>query len=182
MSDATPARRPSRRLILVVGSAVVLLVAALLVVAAGRERVVPLGRPQRFDDFGFAVANVHRLDAIEGLRPERGLYLVVRLGIRNEAKRVDYEFRPGSAWIEDASGRRYPLSPEATRRRQEAPGGLAACDKPIPAGSSCTTDLAFDVPADVREPRLMLAFDPVGDFLDRILTGKVRFALDDEGK
>jgi hypothetical protein len=182
MSDESPPRQPSRGVVLVVGSAIVLLLAVGLFFAAGRERVVPLGRPHRFDDFGFAVVNVHRLDAIEGLKPERGLWLVVRLGIRNQAKQVDYQFHPSTAWVEDAQGHRYPVATEASRKRQESPGALAACDRPIPAGSSCTTDLVFDVPADVRTPRLMLSSGAVGDLLDRILEGKVRFALDDEAK
>jgi hypothetical protein len=148
--------------------------------AQGRERVVALGRPNRFDDFAFAVANVHRLDAIDGLRPGRGMFLIVRLGIRNQAKRVDFQFRPETALVEDENGIRYPLSSEATQRRSGSSGGLPLCDRPIPAGSSCTTDLVFDVPSTVREPRFLLCSDWFGDLLDRILEGKVRFALDDE--
>jgi hypothetical protein len=182
MSDESPTRRPTRGVVLVVGSTIVLLLAVGLFFAAGRERVVPLGRPHRFDDFAFGVVNVHRLDAIEGLKPERGLWLVVRLGIRNQAKQVDYQFRPETAWVEDAQGHRYSVAAEATRKRQESPGALGACDKPIPAGSSCTTDLVFDVPADVWMPRLMMSSGAIGDALDRILEGKVRFALDEEGK
>jgi hypothetical protein len=176
-----PSKAPtSRRIPLLVGSTFVLLLAVGLFFAQGRERVVALGRPQRFDDFAFAVANVHRLDAIDGLRPERGMFLVVRLGIRNQAKRVDYQFRPAMAFVEDADGVRYSLSTEATRRRASSPGGLPTCDQPIPAGSSCTTDLVFDVPAGVRSPRFLLSSGTVGDLLDRIIEGKVRFALDDE--
>jgi hypothetical protein len=176
-----PSKAPaSRRIPLLVGSTFVLLLAVGLFFAQGRERVVALGRPQRFDDFAFAVANVHRLDAIDGLRPERGMFLVVRLGIRNQAKRVDYQFRPGMAFVEDANGVRYPLSTEATRRRTSSAGGLPPCDQPIIAGSSCTTDLVFDVPASIRTPRFLLSSGTVGDLLDRILEGKVRFALDDE--
>ncbi len=176
-----PSKAPtSRRIPLLVGSTFLLLFAVGLFLAQGRERVVTLGRPQRFDDFAFAVANVHRLDAIDGLRPERGMFMVVRLGIRNQAKRVDFRFRPETAFVEDANGDRYPLSTEATRRRGSSPGGLPPCDQPIPAGSSCTTDLVFDVPASIRVPRFLLSSGTIGDLLDRILEGKVRFALDDE--
>jgi hypothetical protein len=175
-----PSKAPtSRRIPLLVGSTFVLLLAVGLFFAQGRERVVVLGRPQRFDDFAFAVANVHRLDAIDGLRPERGMFLVVRLGIRNQAKRVDYQFRPEMAFVEDADGARYPVSTEATRRRTSSPGVLPPCDRPIPAGSSCTSDLVFDVPANIRVPRFLLSSGTAGDLLDRILEGKVRFALDD---
>ena len=120
-----PSKAPtSRRVPLLVGSTLVLLLAVGLFFAQGRERVIALGRPQRFDDFAFAVANVHRLDAIDGFAPSAGSFLVVRLGIRNQAKRVDYQFRPGTAFVEDADGVRYPLSTEATRRRAGfAPAG-----------------------------------------------------------
>ncbi len=176
-----PATVPGRlRSVLLAASTIVLVVAVGLFFASRRERIVALGRPHRFDDFAFAVANVHRLDAIEGSRPARGLFLVVRLGIRNEAKRVDYQFRPEAASIEDGDGRIYPLDAVAMRHRLASPASLGACDRPIPAGSSCTTDLVFDVPAGVRSPRLRLSSGIVGDALDRILTGKVRFALDDE--
>jgi hypothetical protein len=161
-------------------STFVLVAAAGAFLASLRERVIPLGRPHRFDDFAFAVVNVHRLDALDDLRPDRGTFLVVRLGIRNQAKRVDYQFRPESAWVEDANGRRYSFAAGATRRRAEAPGGMPPCDRPIEAGSSCTTDLVFNVPGDVRTPRLILSSGTVGDVLDRVLEGKVRFALDDE--
>ncbi len=171
---------PSRRLVALVASTLVLVLAVTLFFAGNRERIVPLGRPQRFDDFGFAVVNVHRLEAIDGLRPQRGMFLVVRLGIRNQAKRVDYQFHPEMTFVEDAKGLRFPVSDEATRRRSEGPGGLPPCDRPIIAGSSCTTDLVFDVPASVRRPRFGLSSGAVGDFLDRLLEGKVRFALDDE--
>jgi hypothetical protein len=171
---------PSRRLVVLVASTLILVLAVALFFAASRERIVPLGRPQRFDDFGFAVVNVHRLEAIEGLRPERGTFLVVRLGIRNQAKRVDYQFQPDTAFVEDARGLRFPVSAEATRRRSESSGGLPPCDRPIIAGSSCTTDLVFDVPASVRRARFGLPSGAVGDFLDRLLEGKVRFALYDE--
>jgi len=180
MTDRTTTAPSRLRFALLATSTIVLLVAVGLFFAVRRERVVALGRPERFDDFAFAVANVHRLDSIEGLRPERGLFLVVRLGIRNQAKRVDYQFRPETALIEDAGGRRYPIAAEATRRRADSPGSLPPCDRPIPAGSSCTTDLVFDVPSDVRTPRLRLSSGAVGDFLEGIISGQVRFALDDE--
>lgn len=182
MNDQPASAPGGRRSVLLAASTILLLIALGLFFAARRERIVALGRPQRFDDFAFAVANVHRLDAIEGMKPARGVFLVVRLGIRNEAKRVDYQFRPESASIEDGDGRIYPLDAEATRHRLASPGSLGACDRPIPAGSSCTTDLVFDVPADVRAPRLKLSSGNVGDALDRILIGKVRFALDDEDR
>lgn len=180
MSEGTEAVAPGRRGFLLAVATIVLVIAVGLFFAARRQQVVPLGRPHRFDDFAFAVANVHRLDAIEGRKPERGLFLVVRLGVRNGAKRVDFQFRPERFVVEDASGRTYPVSPDATRRRASAPGGLPACDDPIPPGASCTMDLVFDVPADVRVPRLKLATGVVGDFLDRVMQGKVMFALDGE--
>jgi hypothetical protein len=179
---ANPPPRPkSGRLALLGLSTLVLVLAVAAFFAARREHVVTLGRPHRFDDTAFAVANVHRVGTINDLRPERGLFLVVRFGIRNQARAVDFLFRPEPVWIEDAEGRRYPVSDRATRAHINSPGGLPACDEPIPAGKSCTMDLVFDVPADIKTPRLLVASDGVAEILDRIVEGKVRFALDDEG-
>jgi hypothetical protein len=56
---------------------------------------------------------------------------------------------------------------------------MRGCETPIPAGKSCTTDLVFDVPADLASPRLRMSSGAVGDALDWLISGKVRFALED---
>jgi hypothetical protein len=185
-AEAVPAPAPRRgggRLARLGLSTLVLVLAVAAFLAAARTTLVPLGRPHRFDDTGYAVANVHRVDAIGDAKPERGRFLVVRLGIRNQSRAVDLKFRPEAVLVEDAAGRRYPVASGATRAHHRAPGSLPPCDEVIPAGKSCTTDLVFDVPADVGAPRLVIASDGgATEILGRIVAGKVRFALDDEGR
>lgn len=175
-------RRGRRSHLVVYGLVGLTAVFGLIFAASRRDRTIPLGAPARFDDFAFAVVDVRRLASIEGLKPVRGSFLVVRLGIRNQAKRVDFRFDAARTLVEGGDGRRFGLDGPATRRMETAPAGLPACDRPIQAGQSCTTDLVFDVPVDIRSPRLRLASDPVGDILDGLFEGgRAGFALGRSG-
>jgi hypothetical protein len=177
VTEAPPRRR---RAVLLSACAVGLALLVGTTLARRQTRTIPLGARKQWDDFAFAVTDVHRVEAINGLRPERGTFLVVRFGIRNMAKRVDYQFHPERMGIEDAQGRTYSLAVEATRRRQALPEGQPGCDAPIPAGKSCTTDLIFDVPTDIALPRLFMSSGPLGDAMGWLFEGKVRFALEGE--
>jgi hypothetical protein len=177
VTEAPPRRR---RTVLFSACAVGLALLVGTTLARRQTRTIPLGARKQWDDFAFAVTDVHRVDSIDGLRPTRGVFLVVRFGIRNMAKRVDFRFQPDRMGIEDARGRTYSLAAEVTRRRQASPAGQPGCDAPIPAGKSCTTDLVFDVPADVASPRLFMSSGTIGDAMGWLLEGKVRFALEDE--
>jgi hypothetical protein len=177
VTEAPPRRR---RAILLSACAVGLALLVGTTLSNRQTRTIPLGARKQWDDFAFAVTDVHRVEAIDGLRPTRGAFLVVRFGIRNMAKRVDYKFHPDRMGIEDSRGRTYSLAAEATRRRQTSPEGMPGCDAPIPGGKSCTTDLVFDVPADFASPRLFMSTGTVGDALGWLLEGKVRFALEEE--
>lgn len=169
--------------VLVYGLVALVAVVGLLLAASRRDRTIPLGMPVRFDDFSFAVVDTRRLDAIDDLRPVRGSFLVVRLGIRNQAKRVDYRFQAGQTLVEGGDGRRYPIDPQATRTLSSTPSGLPGCDQPIPAGQSCTTELVFDVPRDARSPRLRLSSGPIVDVLDGLFEGgRAGFALEGSGQ
>jgi hypothetical protein len=83
-----------RRTILLLASVVGLVIVVGITLAARRSETIPLGARKQWDDFAFAVVDVRRLDAIDGLKPSRGSFLVVRFGIRNKAKRVEYRFQP----------------------------------------------------------------------------------------
>ncbi len=63
---------------------------------------------------------------------------------------------PRAVSILDAAGRRY--SPDAQAQRALAAMGAAATplDRPLTPGQSYLTTLAFDLPADAREPRLLV--------------------------
>ncbi|HYK42609.1 MAG TPA: hypothetical protein VE007_09470 [Thermoanaerobaculia bacterium] len=68
---------------------------------------------------------------------------------------------PRTAWIVDASGRRYPLSLEATRAAARAGFPSDGLDRPLRPGQSSTTTLVFDLPDGAAHPRLFVG-DPPG--------------------
>jgi hypothetical protein len=88
--------------------------------------------------------------------PQRTTY-VVTLRVRFDERTITprrpvMPLLPGARAIRliDRDGTAYPPSPEA----------FAALRKCLLPGESYTADLVFDVPADVREPRLYIGADP----------------------
>jgi len=74
------------------------------------------------------------------------------------------------------AGREFRLS-ENGQRALEATQG-AKCSGPIPAGASCTTKLAFEVPENVHVPmRRISEGGTFGDILDFVFYGTKRIAL-----
>ena len=136
-----------------------------LAVATRRESVVGMGQPIRFDDFAFQVTGVRRIDAAG----PQGRRYVVTLTVTNQAKRVSYQFRRQSAVLVDGRGREYRPSGPAPANDP--------CAGPIPAGGSCRTELVYDLPADVQQPRLRISFGSVGDALESIIFGSKRIQL-----
>lgn len=57
----------------------------------------------------------------------------------------------------DDQGRSYPVSEEGQRALEEAGNAGAPLTQPLRPGESYTTTLVFDLPADARQPRLLLA-------------------------
>lgn len=68
---------------------------------------------------------------------------------------------PRTAWVVDASGRRYPLSAEATRAAAAAGLPSDGLQRALRPGESSETTLAFDLPADLAKPKLFVG-DPPG--------------------
>ncbi|MDQ6892947.1 MAG: DUF4352 domain-containing protein [Acidobacteriota bacterium] len=68
---------------------------------------------------------------------------------------------PRTAWIVDASGRRYPVSPEATRAAALSGLPSEALDRQLRPGESFSTTLVFDVPSNAPHPKLFFG-DPPG--------------------
>lgn len=90
---------------------------------------------------------------------------------------------PRVAFLEDVSRRRFPPSDKATRAWESAHGPSSPLTRRLRPGESYTTTFVFDVPAEIREPRLFLGH-PAGpeNFLigheNAPFHGKVYFALD----
>jgi hypothetical protein len=58
--------------------------------------------------------------------------------------------------VVDASGRSYPISTEGEEALEAAQGKQPSLSGPLVPGQSSSTDLVFDLPHDVKNPRLLI--------------------------
>ena len=171
-----------RRTAIVVAAAagVSLLLAWVLAAWSRSAKVVGWNQEIQYDDFAFSVLGVRQaptLGADDDQQAARGVFYVVTLKVANHARRVNYIFKPTSPILLDASGREYVVSPQGQRALDSA-GSSGGCAAPIPPGSSCMTDVVFDVPADVSDPQVRISTGgPLGDLLDDMFYGKLRIRL-----
>lgn len=168
-----PVRRGLPRLVMagVVGG---YLGALLAVSLSSRETVLPSGEVKRFCGFyfdchlGVAVIGVRRGATFPGgpAAATNGTLYLVTLEARNDARRATLALHHPQVLVVDDAGRRYPPLGGKT--------ATAALAEPIPPGFSIATALAFDLPADVRHPRLLVI---EGGWTDRLLE---RFLIGDD--
>lgn len=143
--------------------------------------VVPPGGEMQYDDFAFSVEGVRRARALSdgAARIEAsGEFVVVTIGVHNHAKKVDFTFRPET--IELVAG--MPGGMNSIYKPSSAALPLLAatngCKGPIPAGSSCTTELAFDLPRGSTNLRLQWQYSwLLFDILDTLAHGRMSLAL-----
>src|SRR5215813_12681404 len=152
---------------------------AMLAALNRRDERVGLQTEIQYDDFAYALINVSKDYARAEVKPQDEIY-VLRIKIINHAKRVDYLFRRNQAILVDHRGRYYHYSPEA-QAAFDASAAPNKCADPIPAGSSCTTDLVFELPPDARPKHLkFVGSSPVTELLDFIFYGNKRIELEGE--
>lgn len=168
----------------VIGAGVLLLGLSLLFAWRVRPEnaiVVPPGGEMQFDDFAFSVEGVRRARAIGdgAARIEAaGEFVVVTVGVHNHAQKVDFTFRPET--IELVAG--MPGGMNSIYKPVAAALPLLAatngCKGPIPAGASCTTELAFDLPRGATNLRLQWQYSwLLFDILDTLAYGRMSLAL-----
>jgi hypothetical protein len=138
-----------------------------------KETALGWNTPMQFDDFCFSVVGVRQVAGA----PEGWTRHVVSFKIDNRAKRVSYRFRRGMAVAVDSAGRRYPISADGQERLDAARKGPDPCAAPLPAGTSGTTELVFDLPAGETDAGLKLTFGPVGDAVESLIASPKRFSL-----
>lgn len=152
---------------------------AMLAVLNRKAQTVGLKQEIQYDDFAFSVQDVRRASSLgseESQTNAEGVYYVVTLKIANHAKRVDFTFKKASAILVDDAGRDFHLSEIAQRALESTQGGK--CSGPIPAGASCTTELAFEVPENAHVSLLRISQGILlGDILDFVFYGTKRIAL-----
>src|SRR5262245_19934813 len=89
------------------------LLAALIGLVRHEEHVAQ-GEEIVYDDFGFCVLD-HRTAERLGSAAAQGVFHVVRLEVRNHAKRVDYRLDQHRPVLVDERGERHEVAPEAQR-------------------------------------------------------------------
>ena len=146
--------------------------------------VVPPGGEMQYDDFAFSVEGVRRTRVLSdgAARIEAsGEFVVVTIGVHNHAKKVDFTFKPET--MELVAG--MPGEMNSVYRPVTAALPLLAatngCKGPIPAGSSCPTELAFDLPRGATKLRLQWQYSwLLFDILDTLAYGRMSLALPDK--
>ena len=77
-----------------------------------------------------------------------------------------------------AKGREYRVSAAGQAALESARADAQSCTGPIPAGSFCTKELAFEVPADIGKAHLRISWGgAMIDLLDLVFSGDKRIAL-----
>lgn len=164
---------------IVIVAAIGISLMAMLALLNRRDQIVGLNQEIRYDDFAFSVLSVREASSLgsgEHQTNARGVYCIVTLKIANHAKRVDYRFKRSSPVLIDNTGRELRPSPVGQQALESAEG--ARCSEPIPAGSSCTTEVVFDVPSNSRVSTLRISEGGLaGDILEVIFFGKKRIEL-----
>lgn len=135
-------------------------------------RVVGRREAIQYDDFAYEVVDV-KTQRLAGRA-----YTVVTLTVHNRAQRVDYQFHRDIVVIEAADRRRFTVSAEGQRALDGTRGGTDPCVAALPAGASCTTTLAFDLPPDLPDPRLLIRHGAwFGAIVDDLLVGRKEIRL-----
>ena len=144
------------------------LVLAFSVMSAGK--VLAHGEEKYFCEIdchlAYSVTGVHRADRLGAGAAQvaaRGEFLVVTLRTRFDANTISpgrgdspLSPNPRRAVVHNADGRVYEVSEEG-RRALATEGGVGMpLDTPLRPGESYTTELVFDLPAEARDPVLLL--------------------------
>ena len=116
------------------------------------EKELALNEPKAFCGFYLdchmhaAVTDVRKARSI-GNKTANGEFYIVTVKVFSNAKKATLGFGGLKMHVTDADGRVYPHSPEV-----ESPEPWFT--RPVPAGGSFEREVVFDLPADVRDPRL----------------------------
>ena len=168
----------ARRLAIVGCAGAVAYVALLLSFSlASDELAVPAGGEKYFCEVdchqAMSVVSVERASTV-GVAPAdvpaRGEFYIVKLRVwfdpdttsPRRPKEIPLQPNPKRAVIVDADGKEYRQAVEAQLALAKEKGKLPSLVQPIRPGDAYETELIFDLPAGVREPRLLITeLDPV---------------------
>jgi hypothetical protein len=142
-----------------------------------RERVLPPGGKKYFCEIDCHLAcSVDRVTRTRALGNQRaaGTFCVIRLKTwfdesttsSMRPKEAPLYPNPREVYIQDAQGRRFDLSAAGQRALEQAGVASTPLSRPLIPGESYVTELVFDLPVNVKEPRLFVGdSDPASSFL-----------------
>jgi hypothetical protein len=140
-----------------------------------RDEVMSFNQEIQFDDFAFSVLDSR---AAKMVGPEsaqvtaHGIFYIVKLQVANHAVRVPFTFDRHSAILVDNQRVEHLISPDAQAALDAVHGTPDSCGAPLEHGTTCVTELVFDVPADTHAPWLRMSFGgAVGSTLDLVVYG-----------
>jgi hypothetical protein len=145
------------------------------------ERVLAPGDVKRFCGFyldchmGTAVVDARRTPSL-GAPPNEvraaGEFYVVTVKVTSDARRATLSLHDPQAVIVDARGRVFQRSSLGERALANAVGPAIPLDQPVGANSHFTTPVVFDLPSDVRDPRLLVTDGPrMARVIEQFLVG-----------
>lgn len=134
--------------------------ALLLVSFTTPQRVLAMGEEHCFDEMCFSVQNVvpsKTLGAGSQQLTAGGIFYIVTVQLRNDAKRVAQKPSDPGIWIQDQQGRSYTQILGAGDALGQTLDANRLWDQKLQAGESQARTLAFDLPADTANPLLVIA-------------------------
>lgn len=134
-----------------VGYIILLLVGSIF----SEEKTLGLNEPKEFCGFYLdchmhtSVSDVKKTRTI-GDKTANGEFYIVKVKVFSDAKRVDLGLLNPKLYVIDDNGKRYA-------RVEAVENPAPPFDQKVPAGGSFEREVVFDLPADVKNPRLDIA-------------------------
>lgn len=173
-------KRPRKAGAILLGIAAVLLGALAVFGGMNRpDRVVDLGEELPCGSVGYSVLGVIQTDRV-GKAPlkARGVYWVVTVKFMNHWHFLDAKFDPSFVSLIDDRGNEHFVSEEAQEVLDSARKGEDCYGREIPPGAFCTTEVVFDLPAEVHGAEFKISMRrALGETLGGLLFGERRIRL-----
>jgi hypothetical protein len=137
------------------------LYAALLLTVSftSTQRVLEAGQEHCYDEMCFSVQNVttsQTLGAGNQAVRAAGIYYVVTVQLRNDAKRVAQKPSDPALWVVDQQGKRYDGVSATGNLPGQAIDPTLLWNQKLQAGESQSRTLAFDLPFGTANPLLVI--------------------------
>ena len=150
------------------------------------EKTLGFNEPKEFCGFYLdchmhtSVSNVRKTKTIGDLTAQ-GEFYIVRVRVFSNAKRAELGLHSPKFYVIDEDGKRYS-------RVEETENPEPPFDQKVPAGGSFEREVVFDLPLEVKKPRLDAAQGGIDKIVesfligdeDSLFHGRVRFNLEQQ--